>query len=405
MGNWRKGCLVLVISSIFLAGLFLPGLLGRHRATAADVPIAQVVYGQPNFFSGILHPPGPDTLRNAAALAADAYGGFYVADYGNSRVLHFPGSNNRGNGPGADRIYGQASFIADRPHTSFIGLNYPHGIAVGPDGLYVSDMFNNRILHYPARSTIADRVYGQSTFFERYPNGGGLSASSLYQPQGLALDSTGLYVADSGNNRVLHYPSGSTKADRIYGQGALANFRLSHAGEGQTGLFRPRAVAVDATGLYVADSGNNRVVHYPFKSALADFVYGQADFASRSIFPNRGLRNPDASSLFKPTGIALDGKGGLYVADRNNNRVLYFAPRTKTTHNGPAAIRLYGQTLFTQNNKSTSASGFKGPGDVALNSAGELFVLDIFNQRVLEFAPIAEGRDKKSARIKGESVS
>ena len=51
----------------------------------------------------------------------------------------------------------------------------------------------------------------------------GVSASdtSLSGPLGVFADASGVYVADSGNNRVLFYPETSTTATRVYGQGNL----------------------------------------------------------------------------------------------------------------------------------------------------------------------------------------
>ncbi|HNC58951.1 MAG TPA: hypothetical protein PLP33_26230, partial [Leptospiraceae bacterium] len=67
----------------------------------------------------------------------------------------------------------------------------------------------------------ATRVYAQlGSFTTNTTNKGGVSANSFYAPNGIALDSSGnLYVADSSNNRVLYYPSNSTTATRVYGQG------------------------------------------------------------------------------------------------------------------------------------------------------------------------------------------
>ena len=60
-------------------------------------------------------------------------------------------------------------------------------------------------------------------------------------------------------------------------------------------------------------------------------VYGQPDFASNTA-------GHGADGLFFPIGLAEDRDGGLYVADRNNSRILYFAPDGDTT-----ADRVYGQ--------------------------------------------------------------
>src|SRR5690349_5972737 len=69
--------------------------------------------------------------------------------------------------------------------------------------------------------TTARVVYGQlGSFTTAVANNGGISADSLSNPGGFALDADGdVYVTDNGNHRVLVYPTGSTTATRVYGQG------------------------------------------------------------------------------------------------------------------------------------------------------------------------------------------
>ncbi len=73
--------------------------------------------------------------------------------------------------------------------------------------LYIADATNNRVLYYPAGITTATRVYGQPGFTTNTGNNGGVSATSLSYPAGVALDGSGnLFVADDSNNRVLMFP-------------------------------------------------------------------------------------------------------------------------------------------------------------------------------------------------------
>ncbi len=80
----------------------------------------------------------------------------------------------------------------------------------------------------------------------------------------IALDPyDNLYAADYNNKRVLYFPKGSTTATRVYGQ--LGNFTTSTVNNGglTTGLNNAQSVSVDGFGnVYIADTGNNRVVMY-----------------------------------------------------------------------------------------------------------------------------------------------
>ena len=98
------------------------------------------------------------------------------------------------------------------------------------------------MLYYPAGSTTATQVYGQGgSFTTNTVNKGGISASSLYQPQKFAMDPSGnLYVADYGNSRVLFYPSGSTTATRVYGQlGSFTTGTVNNGGISANSLWDP----------------------------------------------------------------------------------------------------------------------------------------------------------------------
>jgi len=71
----------------------------------------------------------------------------------------------------------------------------------------------------------------------------------------------------------------------------------------------------------------------------ASNVYGQADFNSNS--PNRGGGSPSAISMVQPEGVAVDASGNVYVADMFNNRVLFF-PAGQAL-GAQTATRVYGQ--------------------------------------------------------------
>ena len=119
---------------------------------------------------------------------------------------------------------------------------------------------------------------------------------------------------------------------------------------------------MDAAGnLYVADYINNRVLEYNTPLTLtvtpgsgdtvADRVFGQGgSFTSNTC--NLGLANPSASSLCNPVGVAVDAAGNLYVADYGNNRVLeYNTPLTTDT----VADRVFGQGAASRATPATWA--------------------------------------------------
>jgi hypothetical protein len=156
----------------------------------------------------------------------------------------------------------------------------------------------------------------------------------MFLPTGVTVDANGLYVADQYNNRVLYFDGFSdTTADRVYGQPDFVSRVINNDGAGEfrgpraTSLFYPATVITSTNGIYVADSGNNRVLFYTGTSTSAAEVYGQPDIGQMA--PNNngsgGYGRPGATTLNRPWGLALGG-GSLWIADLENNRILGLPP-------------------------------------------------------------------------------
>lgn len=368
---------------------------GNHRvlrfAATTSASSALAVYGQASFTDSSSNrggAAGADTLALPYGLAANAQG-LYVADLKNHRVLSFPPEATL-----ASRVYAQTSFDTGQPlrqQVSARSLDNPQGVAVADDGgVYVADTSSSRVLYYPPGSTTASRVYGQPDLSSHSPNRGlfTVAADTLAIPGGLALAEDGLYVADTGNHRVLFFPDDATTATRVYGQAALADEafpnRFLDDPQADT-LASPTAVAVGHGGIYIADAGNNRVLFFPDNATTATRVYGQPSF--NSSLPNRVgsvIGGPTAENLFMPTGLTL-ATDGLYVADSYNHRVLYY-PGTSTT-----ATRVYGQPNLTSGVANNSGDGTTRapratnlllPLGVTLSPQG-LWIADSGNHRLL----------------------
>jgi sugar lactone lactonase YvrE len=182
------------------------------------------------------------------------------------------------------------------------------------------------------------------------------------------------------------------EADIVLGQPGFVTNTINNDGADAGTLFSPFGVTVkDAAGnLYVADSFNNRVLIYsPIPSAngeAAVTVLGQADF--NSITQNRGNgATPSADSLSFPAEVAVDNAGNIYVADHGNHRVLIYEP---SPMNGEAATIVLGQggdftTSIQNKGEVISGDGMNFPREIAVNASGNLYVADQSNHRVLIF--------------------
>ncbi|HTK07122.1 MAG TPA: NHL repeat-containing protein [Ktedonobacteraceae bacterium] len=348
---------------------------------AAGSTTATRVYGQDGSFTTANSASITATsLNTPAAVALDSSGNVYIADTNNNRVLYYVAGSTT-----ATRIYGQGgSFTtANNSDVNATSLNLPQGVAVDSSGnVYIADSSNNRVLYYVLGSTTATRVYGQGgSFTTNTTNTGGRTANSLSLPLSVIVDSGGnLYVADTSNHRVLYYVAGSTTATRVYGQGGSFTTGTYYGNASASNLYGSQSIAVDSSGnLFTVDTNNNRVLYYVAGSTTATRVYGQGGNFTTNTF-NTGGRT--ATSLSRPTGATVDSSGNLYIADANNNRVLYYTAGSTT------ATRVYGQggSFTTANSVSITANSLNTPSAVAIDSSGNLYIADTNNNRVLYYA-------------------
>ena len=154
------------------------------------------------------------------------------------------------------------------------------------------------------------------------------------------------------------------------------------------GMTWPCGIAVDPVSgaVYVADKDNNRVLRF---ANLASLTNGCAALGvlGQPDFAS-GYGGTAQNRMCDPSGVAVDGSGNLYVADCRNNRVLKFA-NAASKANGANADVVLGQTGFTTRVSSTSLSGMNYTADVAVDGSGNLYVADGLNNRVLKFANAA----------------
>jgi hypothetical protein len=281
------------------------------------------------------------------SVITDSSDNLYVSDLGNNRILEYnaPFSQAKTQGFSANKVYGQAgSFTTNTCNNggvSATSLCAPDQLAVDThSNLYVADRSNNRVLEYTSGSTTATKEFGQGTtgtnFTSNSANNGGLSASSLNDPFGVATDAkNNVYIADFGNNRALEYnetanPPANFTANTVFGQsGSFITNNCNEGGLTANSLCSPHKLTLDSkSNLYISDDANDRVLEYntPLTAGTtASLVFGQAD----SFTTNRCnfSAGPSADSLCAPVGVAIDGPQDLLVDDYTNNRVLkYLAP-------------------------------------------------------------------------------
>ncbi|PDW01988.1 NHL repeat-containing protein [Candidatus Viridilinea mediisalina] len=380
-----------------------PAMLQIHAPAAGDT-IADRVLGQVGLTNneGSFRPTAANTLYLPEGVVLDPRSGrIFVADAMDARVVSWPSLAAFEDGAAADLVIGQPDFIhndwcvldEDDCRDGTRSLGPFAGLTLDQAGnLYVADTENSRVLIYRAPLTsnmVASVVIGQPDFTSGSP-ALEASATNLYYPFDVALDQAGnLYVADTYNNRVLFYPAPLTSgmaATRVFGQPDLTSNAPNNGGVSAATLDFPTGIALDAAGnLYIADQSNHRVLVYtnPLTGdTSADYVFGQQGSFTTNE-PNRG--GLSAESLYWPSDMTTDQAGNLYIADNGNNRVLvYLTPLTTDMR----ADMVFGQQgSFTSNAEpeAVSAETLHYPSSVAVSADGTVVIVDNLNSRVLVY--------------------
>ncbi|MBL7782385.1 MAG: NHL repeat-containing protein [Saprospiraceae bacterium] len=283
-------------------------------------------------------------------------GALFVSDTGRNRVFiwnRFPESEfqepdvvlGQGDADGTGRNAGGTV----NEHT----LQYPSGIWSDGRRLVVADAWNHRVLIWhelPTRhGQPADVVVGQPDFHSNQPNaqqvGADPDARTLFWPYGVFSDGQRLWIADTGNRRVLYY---DTFPERHFepAQGVVGKPDFHTRDYENLDPIWPYSVKIGPDGsMAVTDTQYYRVLVWrDWRRAFqqkADLVIGQPDMDSNG--QNQYMLHPMPHTL-SWCYDACFFKNGLLVADTGNSRVLRFDRLPE--HNSPAADGLIGKPDF-----------------------------------------------------------
>jgi sugar lactone lactonase YvrE len=264
---------------------------------------------------------------------------------------------------------GATAYTAGVPATS-TGLYDPPGVAVDSSGnIYVADQMNNAIRKITT-SGITSTIAG--TGVSGYSGDGGpATLAKLNQPTNVTVDRSGnLYISDEFNNvvRKINYLG---IISTIAG-----NTTPAYSGDGSpatnAALWYPYRTVLDASGnVYIADQNNHVVRKVTTATGIITTIAGNGTAGLAVSGP------ATATELQAPEGLAIDASGNLYIADANNHNV--YKVNTAGMISTFAGVNTRG---YTGDGGPATDAKFSYPSQVLFDRAGNLYISDFFDQVV-----------------------
>lgn len=381
--------------------------VGRISPGGIFTPIAGM--GQTGF-SGDGGPAAGARFHSPLAVAVDGSGNVYISDHRNYRLRRVTAGT-------ISTVAGRGAFSGDGGPAVSARLNSPTHIVVDPSGnLLVADTFSNRVRKVTPGGVISTVAGTNEQGCCNYQDGIPATRATIAEPAGLAVDASGnLYIITVDGSIRKVSPSGvittvtrgpdrggswNAAVDRngnlYYGfvdgndEGLLSRVqkvspdgRLSTAaGSGPLGfsgdggpatsaaLGLVNGLAFDPSGnLYIADASNHRVRKVDTSGIITTFA-GNGE---------RGSAGDDGpakdAQLDSPSGVAVDASGNLYIS--TGNRV-----RRVDSRGIISAYAGAGRYGFSGDGGPAASAAFALPGALAVDGAGNLYVVDLFNNRV-----------------------
>ncbi len=316
-------------------------------------------------------------VNSPSGVAIDGAGNVYIADTRNNRVRRIDpdGIIDEFAGDGTAGFGGDGGAAVDAQ------LKGPNGAAVDRSGnVYIADTRNHRIRKVDAAGNISTIAGTGAAGFGG--DGGAAAAAQLNNPYGVAADGGGnIYIADTGNHRIRKIDADGN-ISTVAGTGT-AGYSGDGGAAAAAQLNSPYGVAADAAGnVYIADSGNDRIRRVDRAGQITTFAGGGASggtplsyrggfaggAAASAQGGRRGIR-ATAILLERPSGVALDGAGNVYIADSGNNRILRVG-------------RLGEVTAEAESSGSAGGDRLDNPWGLAADRSGGVYFTDRGNHRV-----------------------
>ena len=255
-------------------------------------------------------------------------------------------------------------------------LLFPERVSVDSKGnVYIVDTDNHRVRKISAGRVTDIAGTGTAGFSG---DGNAATTAQLNDPSGVAVDSTGnVYIYDADNFRIR----------KVDTNGIITTF----AGKGQSGsspdgtlaaqamlgLTPNGSLTVDSAGnVYFSDVSNFAVRKISVATGILTTVAGTLGTSGHG--GDGGLAT--SATLYNPAGLAFDSAANLYIADVFNHNIRKVSASTGQIN----TVVGTGAAGATGDGGPPTAATLDAPFDIAIDTQGDLFIVDGTNNSVRE---------------------
>lgn len=263
-------------------------------------------------------------------------------------------------------------------------LNHPTSLLLAPDGtVTVVAWHNHKLLTVDPKTGLVKIVCGGGAGFAG--DGGPAKKALFKQPNDVTMDEAGnMYIADQQNWRVRKIDA-SGNIDTVIGVGKFGT--TGDGGPAKDAQIswafgsNPNpsgAILYDKGKIYLSDTEANRLRVVDMTTGTIDALAGTGE----SGFGGDGGAAKDAK-LSAPRDLEMGPDGDLYVADTDNGavRAINLSTGVIRTVVGTGELGMDAEELLP-----ATKTHLRRPFGIAFDSAGNLYVMDTLNQRIVKVA-------------------
>ena len=356
--------------------LFIADARARIRKVDATTGIIITVAGSgegPQDFSGDGGPATQAGLSSPNSVAVDGAGNLFIADLGNHRIRKVDGISGIITTVAGS---GEMGFPGDGDAATAANFSSPRSVAVdGTGNLFISDHDNFKIRKVDSSTGIITTVAGNGEHGLLSEDGGPATEAGLSFPEGVAVDEAGnLFIVDSGNDLIRKVDTVTDIITTVAGTFRQEDFSGDGGPATQASLNFPQGVAVDGAGnLFIADSDNHRIRKV---DAITGVITSVAGNGQEGFSGDGGLATQ--AGLNNPSRVAVDEAGNLFIADSDNHRIRKVDAITGVI----TSVAGNGQEGFSGDGGLATQACLNSPHGLAVDGAGNLFIADRFNDRI-----------------------